>query len=1073
MQPAQRMRWSLVAALIVGLLGACDQTTAPTATDAPPGTSKPSHLPTDDGSARPLSDRARFVDPAEFPLVSTPADLAAGRYRFQLNGGSPGAVSRDDYLVTADPEPIVRLVLASVVRDGVLTVETGPARWSDVLRSGTYGVHLPLVPGASRAMTTDAQSLQVGPESQPIPPMEKTFHRTDVCAWIDSALAKVPGSNTGPLCGTEKTFSKSVPDVVTVTVGGTIDSLLILGGSIAVNGGVDMTMTLDAGGISGGHAPVFYPCDRAAYPGCLTTPTGAALIDFFHQYAPTVPDSALPPVRVCVPKSPIRVRRAYWTRSGLTPTYHPAVYAACSVTDVGVLPTITYPSITNVQSHIDPHIQGSLTFKATANGSLSFEIPIPEMAVSAKYSARSDSTSTALQLTAEAKAGVFLYLSFTLKNAGAVVHTEFNDSGVVAQQWTEGGGWDGGYTRVLSERNAQLTSIPPDSAVFVLQPEVKAGAKLCLLVCGGSDTTKADTTAADTTSFVGRKLLQLLKIEADAGAALEKPTTLTWSRKSVDPTDTAIDDWHVAVDDAYKIPLNAGLSIPGKRFVAPAVPTDWKKELTFDTVHVEDLWGRGNVRVETTTTGAGARTDPYVVTVSRADTFPVVIASPAQARRKGSETDHGPPLQMTVVPNGSALLASGIEPCKVYYSDATIANTPVAGAVVHGLRAEGVGIPNYATPSFCDLLIARYRVTLGNVPGNCTVAGGAVRDSVWLDSRKRSIGRSDTTTVAFNVTCDGTAPTGDLRLTTAAATTPDYAADYVLRVDSLPWGLLGPDTTVSVTGLLAGSHTLHFAGGPTNCIVLDSLVVTIPAAGTDTVRAQPICQVSGSTPPPGEVAVAATTTGAGGDPSGYLLDLDGVASASTPDNGEGKLENVPALVPSVIQVTDIAGNCRPGTPNPFVVALDSAADPITVPFAVTCTDAAVDSLTGTIESAGYPSPSVALRSSDGTVLALSGGVAEELAQLAGMSVRVWGVRTGTTLDAYGYDLVSTLEEPRWVGIVEPRGSDLWLFGRTAVKLVDAPPDLAADVGALVWVTGSAAGDAVTPTAFGLIRGPQP
>jgi len=1063
--PAARRR--LVTTLVVVLAGtACDEPTGPTAASTPEGFPQQPSTPANADFTGPFSDRARVVDPGVFPLVSTPDDLAAGVYRFRLNGRRPVGIARDDYLITGDSEPVVRTVLHSSVQNGELTVETGPARWSDVLQSGTYGVRLPFVPGSRAAETTAGEQLDVGPESQSIPNMELIFPRTDVCAWIDSALALVGGGFGGALCGTPHSGSVSVPDVVTITVSGTVDSLLILDGFIAVNGGVDLEMTLDAGGISGGRAPVFSPCDRAAYLGCLTTPTGAALIDFLRQYAPSIPDSALPAIRVCIPGSPVRLRRGYWTWSGFTPTYHPPVYTRCSITDFGALPTITYPSISNVVSHINPHLRGSITFKATGDGTLELEIPIPGLSVSAKYSKGSDSTSTGLKLAAEVGAGVFLDLSFTLKNAGAVIHGEFNDSGVVTQQWTESSGWDGGYTRVVSERDAQFTKIPADSAVFVFQPELKAEAKLCLLICGGSDSTSSD---ADSTSWLGKKLLGLLKITAGAGAVLGKPMALTWTREVVNPVDTTIDNWHWSVDQSYRFALNAGLKFPGKKFVVPNVPVDWKKEWAFDSVHMADMWGRSNLLVQTTTTGAAAPTDPYLVTVTRADTLPVVIADGATPLRVGPATDLGSPLEMNVDPTGSALFAHGTPPCTVFYSDAEFANLPIAGSVVQGLRSHGVGIPNYAIPAFCQMLVARYQVTLGNVPGNCTVDGGSVRDSVWLESRKRSISRSDTTTLAFNVTCDGTAATGNLHLTTAAATTPDYTAAYVLQVDSVPWGRIGPDTTVDITGLIVGSHTLHFSEGPGNCIALDSVVVDILDGATDSVTATPICALPDNTPPPGQITISAVTTGGGGDPSGYLLQLDGVTSASMGDNDLGKVNDVPGLVPSVIQVSDIAGSCRPVPPNPFVVTLDAAASPVTVPFGVTCTASPIDSLSGTVESTAYPTPSVSLRTDDGRVIVLTGDATAELAQLAGMSVRTWGVSNGTSLDVYGYGLISTLANPRWVGIVEERASGLWLFGRDALQLVDPPPGLTADVGALVWVTGTQSGNTITPTSFGIIR----
>jgi hypothetical protein len=74
---------------------------------------------------------------------------------------------------------------------------------------------------------------------------------------------------------------------------------------------------------------------------------------------------------------------------------------------------------------------------------------------------------------------------------------------------------------------------------------------------------------------------------------------------------------------------------------------------------------------------------------------------------------------------------------------------------------------------------------------------------------------------------------------------------------------------------------------------------------------------------------------------------------------------------------------------------------------------------------------------------------------------------------YGYRLLSTLTDPRWVGIVAVRSSQVWLFGEAAVQLLDASPSLQAAVGALVWVSGTQDAAGVRPTAFGVIREAQP
>ena len=89
-----------------------------------------------------------------------------------------------------------------------------------------------------------------------------------------------------------------------------------------------------------------------------------------------------------------------------------------------------------------------------------------------------------------------------------------------------------------------------------------------------------------------------------------------------------------------------------------------------------------------------------------------------------------------------------------------------------------------------------------------------------------------------------------------------------------------------------------------------------------------------------------------------------------------------------------------------------------------------------------------------------------------MPLSAWGVKSGTSLEVYGWELASTIADPRWTGIVTARpGGKLWLFGAEAIELVSAPASLASSVGAYVWVGGTRQGEAgpVKPTVFGTIR----
>jgi len=249
--------------------------------------------------------------------------------------------------------------------------------------------------------------------------------------------------------------------------------------------------------------------------------------------------------------------------------------------------------------------------------------------------------------------------------------------------------------------------------------------------------------------------------------------------------------------------------------------------------------------------------------------------------------------------------------------------------------------------------------------------------------------------------------------------------------------------------------------------------VSVPAGGVGSVTLVASPCFLPDTYTPGEVTVAATTTGAGTDADGYQLKLDGVLRGAMAVNASGTVSNVPALVPSVIQVSNLAGNCRATGLNPFVVTLDADATSIAVPFGADCTASAMDTIQGVVESSSWPTPSVSVRLESGALRSLTGAASADLMPLTGTAVRVWGVTSGTATDVYGYELLSTLTDPRWVGIVAVRSSQVWLFGEAAVQLLDASPSLQAAVGALVWVSGTQDAAGVRPTAFGVIREAQP
>jgi hypothetical protein len=696
------------------------------------------------------------------------------------------------------------------------------------------------------------------------------------------------------------------------------------------------------------------------------------------------------------------------------------------------------------------------------------EIPIPSLAISKVYAIGND-------FKAEAKVGLFIGLQAEVKNAGATFLVSFDQAGISTQQWTPGAGWESNWESTKAEKSVQVLSVDrPDSLIFRFYAPIQASVGLCLAIIACDveepDGSVSVTMATDTTDSRSgpSEASGVIPVDApsnlfDIGIELEAKLKLynlydaIYTREIVSAADPFMDNSKIAIEGAYALEVGAELKIPGTGWILPSVPRKFDKTFECCRVSLADLWLQGKLEVRTNTTGTSPDTDGYSVRVERADTLPRIIKPGAE--RMGPASDHGEPLDGTLVGTDTLTFARSF-PCTVFYSDALVWFTsPAVGMIIAGLRAGGVGVPTYGLSLPCALLVARYTVSLTGVSERCTVAGGPSKE-VWLQSKDRLLERSDTAVVTFDITCNSADPVGSLQVTSTK--------DYALFLDGEPLGLMKASEVRTFTSLRAGvARTLTATGGPPNCIAVDPIQVTLVADATTPVTvAPPTCMVSDNQPQPGEVSVGATTTGSGTDVDGYQLLLDGVQRAGLPTNGSAVIDGVPGAVPSVLHLASIAANCRPVTPLPLRFALNASAAPASIPIALSCTDAPIDSVLGVVESA---SGIVSIRHASGAVFNVTGPARAEFMQLGGTAVRAWGVKSGTSLEVNGYELESTFTDPRWKGVIVVRGADTWLFGDEAIKLVNAPPALQAAAGALVWVGGPRTGNEVTPRIHGIIR----
>lgn len=1058
------VRMAAVLALAV-LVVSCDHDglpTSPRSGDAPVDTASRRAQPL--GPSGLFTALVKQVDEKSHRLMSSEAELEAGRYRYALGTDAPVAIARDEYLYsTIEGVPFVRLVLSSAVDNGELVLETGPARWSDVLQGGTFGIRMPIDAHAPATLTSGAvlpslreggtpgadpsAALRIGPLGETSPPLTRHFEETDICLWINDLA---DGLGVAKRVCDGKPSEVEFGTGVTVKLAGTLDSLKLLDGQVTVSGDMELDMTVDVGGISGGTPPTFSPCNRGAYLGCLTTPTGAAFIEWLRSYAPGVPELSLRPVRVCVPGLPVRIRAGYWDYSGFVPIWRLPVFEQCRIASNGVLPTVIFPSITNSTAIIRPHVRGDMTLRFVGDGELGVKVAIPGFGYSAVYSGGSG-------IKAKGELGLFVEFKIKAKNTGVSTKYEFDRIVEVIQEWGPTGGWSADREVIRSERALSFFNFTnPDSIVARLGVVASAGIELCFAftVCevSGSDIEDQDEAK--------------LKIVGKAGADLSAFGEMTWSREQVHPTDPAITNWHLSTDYAYDLALKAGLEIPLTGWILPQVPRKWEETFECCRLRVNDMWGAGRLNVSTLTTGVGIDPDGYQVQVSRVDTLPRVID--AGATRVGKARDHGKPMQSDVPSTGVVTFGGGIDalPCAVWYSDAALLLDPNAVLIVGGLRAAGIAVPAYAITAFCDMLIGRYQVQLTGVAENCTVVGGPARNNVWLLQTNQNFGRFDNLTeLEFVVECGAAVPLGDLQVTTNAVTAPDFTADYEIFVDDVSRGLIGPAETRTLTGMLHGPRVVRLVGGPSNC--------TLPATANTAVSEEPVvlafsiaCAL-----PAGALAIDATTTGTT-DGLHQLL-IDGLPRASVPGNGLGIAAGLGALVPTAVHVAMASENCRPTTPTPFIVALDAARTPLTVPFAIECAAGGVVGFEGIVESSTSLTNPVRLRQASGELLMLTGPARGELAQLGGANVRVRGVRTGTSVSVFGYDIMPADGDRIWTGLVTLRDGEVWLLGAEAVRVLAPPAGITGSPGALMWVSGaSGSGSQVTARLYGTLRGAQ-
>jgi hypothetical protein len=174
--------------------------------------------------------------------------------------------------------------------------------------------------------------------------------------------------------------------------------------------------------------------------------------------------------------------------------------------------------------------------------------------------------------------------------------------------------------------------------------------------------------------------------------------------------------------------------------------------------------------------------------------------------------------------------------------------------------------------------------------------------------------------------------TGSLAITTTTTGEPSTGDGYAYILDENPAEPIAFNTTIHLTDLFVGSHTIQLTTLPEGCTVSSQNPATVGV--TDDVLATATFEISCVPPGIGNIQVTASTSGPGAEPN-YGLLLDGEDQGIIGANGTQVLPDV-ADGAHAVGVSGIPANCQlqETDPQSVTVLADEIAN---VFFTVTCT----------------------------------------------------------------------------------------------------------------------------------------
>lgn len=369
-----------------------------------------------------------------------------------------------------------------------------------------------------------------------------------------------------------------------------------------------------------------------------------------------------------------------------------------------------------------------------------------------------------------------------------------------------------------------------------------------------------------------------------------------------------------------------------------------------------DVPTTGTLELTTSTTGIEPDLDGYTVQIDAQPAEP--IAPSGSLQKTGIEAgDHtillgGVAANCTVAganPRNVSVTAGETTPvpfhviCNATSGSLRVASSTTGGAydpdgymiTLDGSASQQLGVSAEVT---LDLITpGAHSIGLSGVADNCQVQETNPRNVV--------VAAGSVAVLAFSVRCVDPPPlSGTLRIN-ISTTGPDQDEDgYAVAVDGGADQPIGLTATATLANIAAGDHPVQLSGITANCTLAGAnpRTVTVPSGGVVDVSFNVTCV--DRPPTVGALQVNMATTGAGSDPDGYTVSVDGGVGAHIDINASLPIGEL-TLGDHSVGLSGISDNCQVSGENPRSVAITSGGASL-VTFEIACAE--VPTTTGTL-----------------------------------------------------------------------------------------------------------------------------